>query len=201
MSIKAFIIDNEPESIFLLKILLTQIPEISEICTFNDSVNGFESLKSEKPDILFLDLQMPGLSGMEILRLIDTFNLHVHVVIITGHEKLILDAAHFSMIDYLLKPIDKEDLIRSLEKFNLHKEQHQPTQNVEQFSNHQTRKIRIPTSFEELFFATEDIYYLEADGNYTNIYTRDGNKITSSFHLGKIQQLLQVIHFTEFREK
>lgn len=190
MSIKAFIIDDEPESISLLKILLTQIPEVSEVYSFNDPAKGFESLKAEKPDILFLDLQMPDLSGIEILGLIDTFYIHVHVVIITGNEKLVLEAAHFSMIDYLIKPIDLNDLKRSIKKFNLHRERHQATHNIEHSLNYQIRKIRIPTSFEELFFATEDIYYLEADGNYTNIYTRDGNKITTSFHLGKIQQLL-----------
>ena len=190
MKTKALIIDDERDSTLLLKKLLQNYPEIDEVNSFNDSEKGYEALKKTEPDILFLDLQMSGLSGIDILGLIQTNNIHVHVIIITAHERLIIQAARYSLIDYLLKPFSPEELKDSLYKYFQHKEHHTINQKIEKFLGFQNRKIRIPTSFEELFFAPEEIYYLEADGNYTNIYTPDGNKITSSFHLGKIQQIL-----------
>ena len=201
MNTKVLIIDDEPDSVSILKILLKQFPGIDKIYSHTNSVMGFEALKTKKPDILFLDLQMPGLTGMEILGLIQTFHIHVHVIIITGYEEMVLQAAHFGMIDYLLKPIDINELKKSLEKFLLHKELHIQEQNFEKFLNYQNRKIRIPTSFEELFFAPDEIYYLEADGNYTQIYMVDGNKVTSSFHLGKIQNLLPADIFYRISRK
>ena len=187
---KAIIIDDESASTQLLKSLLIEYTEIRNIHTFNDSAKGFEALKTEKPDILFLDLDMPRLSGLEIMRLINTFSIHVHVIIITAHEKLILQAAHYSMIDFLLKPFSPDELINSLNKYILHKKQHGKLQKIDTFLNHLSQKIRIPTSFEELFFAPGEISYLEADGAYTQIYLANDKKITSSFHLGRIQKLL-----------
>jgi len=187
---KAIIIDDEPASTQLLETLLKEFTEIKNIYSFNNPVKGFEALKTKEPDILFLDMNMPGLCGIEILQLIQTFKIHVHVIIITAHKELIMQAAHFSMIDFLLKPFSTDDLKNSLDKYMLHKEQHNRKQKIDTFLNHLSQKIRIPTSFEELFFAPEEISYLEADGAYTQIYLANDKKITSSFHLGRVQELL-----------
>jgi len=188
-SLSALIIDDEKDSCILLVDLLKQFPEIETTSYFTDPHEGMAYLKKDIPDVLFLDMNMPGLNGSEMLQLIEKENIHVHVIIITAFEKTIVKAARYSMIDYILKPISIDDLEQSLKKFWLHKKQHSTLNPISEFNKTMCNKIRIPNSFEELFFLPEEIYYLEADGNYTNIIT-DNKTITSSFHLGRIQKLL-----------
>lgn len=186
---RIMIIDDEPESTRSLEMLIRELYPDCVVFTYNDSELGFQELEIKKPDLLFLDLQMPCLSGIEILKLIEKQKIHVHIIIITAFEKLILKAAHFSMIDYILKPVSKDELRKSLTKFKNHYNQHKE-QDLSQFLNYLNQKIRIPTSSEILFFFPEEIIYLEADGAYTQIYLTNDKKITSSFHLKKIQEQL-----------
>lgn len=188
-SLSAMIIDDEKHSCVLLVDLLKEFSEIETVSYFTDPFEGLTCLRKGIPDMLFLDMNMPGLNGTEMLHLIEKEKIHVHVIIITAYEKMIVKAAHFSMIDYILKPISKDALNNSIEKYCLHKNQHPDLSNVSVFNNTISNKIRIPNSFEEMFFFPEEIYYLEADGNYTNIVT-DNKIITSSFHLGRIQKSL-----------
>ena len=197
----AIIIDDEPASTEVLKILLNELGEISNILSFNDPFKGLEAIKNRKPDILFLDLEMPKLSGIDILKLIQIFKIHVHVIIITAHEQRIINAAHYGMIDYLLKPFCITELKSSIDKFKLHQDHNFKKQDIDKYLESYTHRIRIPTSFEEFYFSPKDIYYLEADGNYTVIYTTDGTTITSSYNLGKIQKLLPVKLFVRISRK
>jgi two-component system, LytTR family, response regulator len=200
-SVSAIIIDDEPPAQNILKSLLCEFPEIREINCYTDPVAGFEALQNKKPDILFLDMQMPGISGLEIMKMIETFDLHVHVIIVTGYEQMVLKAAHYGMIDYLLKPVCKDDLSKSLNRYFRHAENHHNEKGIIKFNRFLEKKIRIPTSFEEIFFAPEEIIYIEADGNYTNIYLSDEQKVISSYHLGKIQELLPAGQFIRISRK
>lgn len=183
----AIIIDDEVDSTQFLESLLKDCSEIKKVSSFNNPVDGLEAIQKQKPELLFLDLNMPQLSGLEILRLLNSFGIHIHVVVITAYTNMILKAAHCSVIDYLHKPFALEDLKESLNKYKQHKNHHKEESNSSIFL---TQKIRIPTSFEELFFSPEEISYLEADGAYTQIYLANDTRITSSYHLGRIQDLL-----------
>jgi two-component system LytT family response regulator len=199
-SLSVKIIDDEKNSCELLTELLKEIPEIETILHYTDPFEGIFYLKKDVPDMLFLDMNMPGVDGTEILQIIENENIHVHVIIITAYEETIVKAAHFSTIDYLLKPFSFDALKYSIEKYWLHEGQHIVLKNIRDFNNKIQSKIQIPNSFEELFFFPEEIVYLEADGNYTNIITQD-RIITSSFHLGRIQKSLPSNHFLRVSRK
>jgi two-component system, LytTR family, response regulator len=185
-TLNALIIDDEPEAVKNLENLLRDFPEIKSTIGFSNPLKGFDALKTVLPDILFLDLQMPGLSGIEIIKKIEELNLHIHIVVVTAFEDLIVRAGHYGVIDHLLKPVSVEDLSKSLKKYKIHKKNHENGGKDFRLKK-QLKRIRIPTSFEDFFFNPDDIFFLEADGNYTNIITPNGEKITSSYHLGKIQ--------------
>jgi two-component system, LytTR family, response regulator len=187
--IRILIIDDEIASISLLKRLLEEMPINKTIASFSNSGEGYNYLIENKPDLLYLDLQMPGLDGIEILKRINAQELHTHVIIVTAYEKLVLKAAHWGLIDYLLKPIDREELKKSFNKFLLH-DHHHRANDITNFFDYLNNKILIPSSFENYFFHPNEIFYLEADSNYTFIYTANGDKYNSSFHLGKIQNFL-----------
>jgi two-component system, LytTR family, response regulator len=187
--IRILIIDDEIASISLLKRLLEEIPIPKTIASFSNSEEGYNYLTEYKPDLLFLDIQMPGMDGIEILKRINYQELHTHVIIVTAYEELVLKAAHWGLIDYLLKPIDKDKLNKSLNSFFMHDKQHKANE-ITNFFDYLNNKILIPSSFEDYFFPPNEICYLEADSNYTNIFTTNGNKFTSSFHLGKLQYYL-----------
>ncbi|HET55612.1 MAG TPA: response regulator transcription factor [Ignavibacteria bacterium] len=188
-TLNALIIDDEPAAVKNLEMLLKSFQEIQSVKGFTDPVKGFNTAMTINPDILFLDLQMPGLSGIEMIKKIEELNLHIHIVIVTAFEDLVVRAGHYGVIDHLLKPVLIEDLRKSILKYKIHKKNHGDGGKDSHFKK-QLKRVRIPTSFEDFFFNPDDIFFLEADGNYTNIITPNGEKITSSYHLGKIQCFL-----------
>lgn len=183
--ISVIIIDDEIESIHLLSSLLSEIPEIGEVHWYSDSVSGFEKLNQIKPELVFLDLSMPNLSGIEILRLIRSLNLHVHIIVITSYKNKLLEAYKFDIVSYLLKPFDKIDVENAVKNYFDHKLIHGENSTLHGEVN-SVNKIRISVGFETLFFAPEEIIYLEADGAYTQIYLLNDKKLTASYHLKKI---------------
>lgn len=186
--IKVVIIDDDSVFTLLLRTLLSDIPEIGEVYVFNDSVTGLEKLKQLIPDILFLDITMPKLSGLDILSFIQSYKLHIHIIIITGYDEKILDASKYNIISYIIKPINKPELLKVIKTYNEHKEIH--THKFKDSNNHISFKIHISSSFEDLFFSPGEIIYFEADGAYTKIYLETNKTLTSSYHLKKIQEHL-----------
>jgi len=144
---------------------------------------------------------MSGLSGIEILELIEKDKIHIHIIIITAYEELVLQAARFGFIDYIRKPFDIDQLRESIEKYKIHWQQHKTANSIDKFLNHFSKKIRIPISFEDIFFDPEEIIFLEAAGAYTNIYLLNNKKIISSFHLKRIYELLPVDTFIRISRK
>lgn len=197
----AILIDTDSSSNGILKSHLSGYPEFNKVKSYEDPHFAIKKLKDEPWDLMFLALDMPNFNGLEILQIIEELKIHVHVILTTSQEKLILDAAHYGMIDFLFKPIAPECFCISLKKYKLHKEQHSSPQNGNTFFYRRNNRIRIPTSFEELFFSPDDIRFLEADGNYTEIHTLDGSIVTSSFNLGRIQQSLPQEHFIRISRK
>ncbi len=190
---RVLIIDDEIESINLLTNLIADFTEIKDVISRTNSVEGFSAIKDEEPDIVFLDLNMPKLNGIEILKLIHQFDIHIHVIIITAYSDDIKEAAKYGIIDYLLKPFHPDDLKKSIDKYRRHKLQHNTFSNNSEDIKNSINQIKISSAFEDYYFDTKEIVYLEADGNYTKIYTNNANnnQITiSSYNLGKIQQKL-----------
>lgn len=186
----AIIINDINNSAKALGLLLSKLPEINNVESYNDPIAGLDELKNGNYDLLFLDLDMPKMKGVEFLRLLYSSKIHIHIIIVTSSEKMIVEASRYPTLGFLLNPFTIEDVYEILKKYHLHVELHLNNESRSVFTNFRKQKIKIPTSFEELFFFPDEISYLEADGNYTNIATKSGEIIISSFNLGRIQELL-----------
>ena len=188
--IRAIIIDDEKHAVEIMEELLGEIPEINIIGSYTNPFKGLKAIERNQPDLVFLDIKMPDLSGIEILQKLQKQQTHTHVVMTTAFDEFILDALKNSAIDYILKPIQRADLKKAVEKYLQHHNSHHQIDKVEkllQFYYQQNNPIIIPTAYKTFYFQPNDIVYLEADRNYTNIFLADGSKQLSSYHLGKIE--------------
>src|SRR5690349_11646756 len=103
--IKAFAVDDEPAAITTLSLMIERyVPEITSLKTTNRPLEVLETIESYKPDLVFMDIQMPGLTGFDVLRQLTEINFEI--IFTTAYDQYAIEAIRFSALDYLLKPID-----------------------------------------------------------------------------------------------
>lgn len=187
------IIDDEPQSRQKLQELIARNhPEIEVIATANCVNKGCEAIKKFKPDLIFLDIEMPDGSGFDLLEQID--NRDFFVIFVTAHHQYAITAIKFEALDYLLKPFDEEELAEAVEKALKKQMEKITNENLnalrETLQNLELKKlpsrIRIPTAKETMYISVKDIIRLEADMSYTEITIVGTNKkLLASGHLKK----------------
>jgi two-component system LytT family response regulator len=183
--VKVLIIDDEPLATELVSEYLKDFPqfEILGIC-----YNGFEGLKAiqeMKPDLIFLDVQMPKLNGFELLELVDQ---PPAVIFTTAFDEYAMKAFDTHAIDYLLKPFSKSRFAKAIEKFlqlGNFAEVDGLIKNENNINSETANRIVLKVKNEIKIIAVNDIKYLEANDDYVNIYTAEGkflkNKTLSFF--------------------
>jgi two-component system LytT family response regulator len=192
---KVILIDDEPLARQLVKAFLKDYKEIEIIAECSDGFEGFKAIQDNKPDLIFLDIQMPKLNGFEMLELLDTAPA---VIFTTAFDEYALKAFEAHAIDYLLKPITKERFDKAMQKW------------LAQAGNHQTTKVdellqsniydgyqhRIVVKDNGLIriIGEQDIFYIEANDDYIKIVTKDGNYLKKST-LGHVEQSLDPQQF------
>ncbi len=197
--IRAIIIDDEAPCVDgLFFDLQKYCPQVEVIAKCYGSKEGLVAIKNLKPDLIFLDIEMPWMNGFELIDMID--NIDFDIVFTTAYDQFAVRAFKVSALDYLLKPIDHQDLIAAVKKI---------TQKVDKGINldqlkvllHNTRqsiglhKVALPTKEGLNFVDLQDILYAEADGNYTTIYFTEGKKTLLSKSLKEVQKLLDGYNF------
>lgn len=195
MNIDALIIDDEADGREALRIALEDyFPEIRIVGICDTPAAGLEALKKSKPNLVFLDIQMPEMSGFELLRKVAP--LSFEVVFVTAHDQYAIKAIRFSALDYLLKPVDIDDLRPAIEKAKeriLSKRsahQYQSVLNNVQFRSGKLERLAVHTIEGITFFNTSDIIFLKAEGNYTRLHLRGKQTEVVSRHLKEFEDLL-----------
>lgn len=173
MKLRIAIIDDELHAIetLIYDLLEGFEKQIEIVFTSTDPVEGVKRLRSEIPDLLFLDIEMPGLSGLDILDLID--DLNIQVVITTAHQKFAIQTVGSKAISYLLKPLQLNDLELVM---NRALEQKQEVV-VNSILND---KISVPDSDGIELIPHLEILYCKADGNYSTLVLTGSRKMTVS---------------------
>jgi len=193
--LKAIIIDDEPKAIESLSWELDNFnKEIAVIATFNDPKKGISFLTENSIDCLFLDIEMPTMDGFQLLEKLD--NKNFAVVITTAYNEYAIKAIKNEAIDYLLKPIDSDELEQTLKKIIKYK--HINTNTVEILEKTLTsfnqklnqRKITINTDGKLIFLNPDDILFVASSGNYSTIHTSNDKKIVVTKKLKEIEALL-----------
>jgi two-component system LytT family response regulator len=196
--IKAILIDDEMHCLKTLGLLLAEYcPNVQVVEKCDDAATGLKAIEMHKPDLVFLDIEMPQMNGFEMLERLPQINFAV--IFTTGYDQYAIKAFHFSALDYLLKPVEPKELINAVNKIEGH---HLPK--PEQFEmllkkiggvNSGFNKIAIPTAEGFELIPTSEVLYFEAADNYTHIYLKNKNKIIACRTLKKIEEQIQDFNF------
>ncbi len=185
--IKTVIIDDERFCIEVLEsLLLSHYPDIQIIGTFTDPSLAIASIQSQTPDLIFLDINMPGLNGFDVLDRLMPFTFKV--IFTTAYDNYAIKAMRYGAIDYVLKPIAAEDLVGTMTRVlaaSKRIETVRPT--GERNAN---RKISIVNSDGMLIQSVRDILFCESDNSYTIFHLAGGKKVIASRTLKDFEPVL-----------
>ena len=192
--IKAVIVDDEPKAIQSLSWELNTFKDVLSIVeTFTRPEVAIQYLNTNKVDCLFLDINMPTMDGFQFLDKLEAKDFSV--IITTAYNEYALKAIKNEAIDYLLKPIDSDDLAQTIKKIKKHYNNNLAISKVEDalinFNNtQQKKKITINADGKLIFLDIDDILHIESDGNYCTIFLEKNQKIVVTKKLKEMNALL-----------
>lgn len=195
----AIIVDDEFSALQNLhNKILKMSSQVTVIDTFQDPKLAVKSIIKNTPDLLFLDIQMPGMTGFELLQHIPT--LSSQVIFSTAYNEYALEALKQNAVDYVLKPVDNQELKEAINKaiFNIEKLNADQNANLVQLLNKiidRDHKLKVPTQKGISFIPQEEVIHLEGYEGYTKIHLVDGKVLTSSYSLGKFSSYLDDYFF------
>ena len=198
--LKTILVDDEPKVRAVLELKLKdKCPEVEVIGLASSVSEAYELIKKESPDLLFLDIAMPGESGFDLIARFDKINFDI--IFVTGFNEYAIDALRVSAVDYLLKPVINDELIKSVQKAKERKKQRDTVgryeilkHNINHMGDQQT-KIAIPGVQAYDFITVGDIIRCEGWQKYTKIYLKDSSCILSSYNLGVYKTMLDKFSF------
>jgi two-component system, LytTR family, response regulator len=200
--LNVFIVDDEFQSRNLLcNLLRNNFKNITVLGQSGTIAEALENIGSNKPDVLFLDIEMQDGTGFELLQQLDT--RQIQIIFVTAHSEYALKAFRFNAIDYLLKPIILSELTDAMQKAF----RNFPTQTFtseEQLANliHSIKnpknahnKIAVPTSDGFVLIRIDEILFCHANGNYTQFHLTNNKQVLSSYTLKQYHELLTEQNF------
>ena len=190
---KVLIIDDEKPTRDFIRKMLESFDLKLEIYTDGESVqSGIEAIENLKPDIVLLDIQMPDGNGFDVLKAVS--NKSFEIIFITAYQEFAVQAIKFSALDYILKPIDAEELknaVTNALQLLSHKKDDQQIQALQNnIQPHLKRKLVLKTQESIFVVEIDDIVHCEADKNYTFFFLTSGKKILVSKTLKDFETLL-----------
>lgn len=166
--------------------------DIRIVGQFNDPEQGAGGIFLLQPDLVFLDIEMPKLNGIELLNQCREVNFEV--IFTTAYDQYAIRAIKMNALDYLLKPIDKDELIEAVEKVKTKKQPVSRQQIAELQEAHKTKvlnKIALSTMAGLQFVDLDNVIRIEGESNYCNFFLKDKKKILLSKKLGDAEELLK----------
>ena len=195
--IRAIIIDDEEESRNTISNILSKYCDNVSITGQAENVRGgLDLINKEKPDVVFLDIRMPDGTGFDLLEKVHEISFRV--IFVTAHDQYALRAIKVSALDYILKPVDPQQLIDAVEKIK------EPPNDMETITHKINTLLRNKNGFERItlptfegfkFINIKDIIRCEADNNYTFFYLNSGEKILVTKTLKEYDETLSGVDF------
>ncbi|HEY8513638.1 MAG TPA: response regulator [Cyclobacteriaceae bacterium] len=172
--IRTVLIDDEPLSREIVKSYLQGYPDFEVVEECNDGFEGVKAIQQHRPDLIFLDIQMPKINGFEMLELIDD---PPAVIFITAFDEYAIRAFEANATDYLLKPFSEDRFRKAIEKFRSRKADEHSKQLAGTMADAPVNQERIvvKTGTKVRIIPVRDIHYLEADDDFVKIVTDEGS--------------------------
>jgi len=193
--IKAIIVDDEPYCCDVLAAMLqSYCPDVEVVGICNNGIDALSTIRQQSPAVVFLDVEMPRMNGFEMLEQLPSINFHL--IFTTSYDQYALKAIRFSAIDYLLKPIDREELIKAVEKVKERVQVIIPQQleilmqKLRQPA-HPVNKIALPTIEGLQMLPISSIISCESDDNYTKLQLKNGKKMLITKSLKEMEEILE----------
>lgn len=197
---KAILVDDEPDGIRTLKKMLeTYCPNVNVAATCSNATMARQQLEETKPDVVFLDIQMPGKSGLELLTELPEKDFEV--IFVTAHNEYMLQALQYSAADYLLKPVDEDRLIEAVQRVEKRMQSGRKEwtetlmHNLSKTGNPSEMRLCLPTLKGFIVVKLDEIIYCEAERSYTIFHLENKRTVTVSKSLIEYDNLLQDTQF------
>ncbi len=193
MKLKTILIDDEPNAVELLSLRLTEhCPNVEIVARCTSSKQAIEAINRLKPNLVFLDIEMPTLNGFQILEAIEEVDFAL--IFVTAYDQFAVRAFRYNALDYLLKPLDTADLVQAVSKVKKNSIVNQWSLNQLQqqyLSPSLPERIALPYQNGVIFAPVKDILYCESDNNYTRFFLINGQQHIVLKPLREIQELLE----------
>lgn len=196
LTISVVIIDDEPEARSLMTSILSRFDNVQISGTAADALEGFQLISKTKPDLAFLDISMPVHTGIDLAEVISASNLTTRIVFVTAYDQYLLPAIRHSAFDYLMKPVDPEEIERVLTRFcelpgkSMENDIQRLMNKVQPM---QKIKLNIRTGY--VLVDPAEIVLVKADGNYTEIFLNNNEKLIVSQGIGHFSEVLPGVLF------
>lgn len=192
---KAIIVDDEKNARLALRgILEENFLNIDIVAESNDIPSAVKTIHKHTPDLVFLDISMPGYSGLELFKFFEEDEINFKVIFVTAHSEYAINAFELSAVDYILKPVQISALERAILKLKDNKiEKIKALQ--ENIENESPKKLVLQTGEGLIFLKFEDIIYLKADGSYTHFIIENLAKITVAKKIADFERLESIGNF------
>lgn len=188
---KTILIDDEPHARSLLrKMIQAFCPDLEVVAEAADLPQGVKAIVKHKPDLVFLDIEMPGHSGLEILDFFEEDSITFSIVFTTAYDQYALKAFKLSAVDYLLKPIEPDELEGAVSRFLKRNKAKEVTVKEAAPKTQEPYKIAVSVTNGIKFIELSDILYLKAEGSYTELILKDFSKLLISKTLKTFEEAL-----------
>lgn len=190
--LRALIVDDEAGARDIMEHLLKRIPGVMVMGKASSTDEALEMLMQCKPDLVFIDIQMPEKNGFVLVDYVRKYFPGIHVIFVTAHAEYAINAMKVSAFDYLLKPVLMTELQESILRLKTELKKQAAQQGLEPAVEKPAKcsKIKFNTRTGYVLVSPAEIIYCEADVNYTTIYFGKDNKEVITVNLGKVEELL-----------
>ena len=199
---KAILIDDEHDALEMLEwIIKKQTPEVEIIALCNSALDGLEKINALKPDLVFLDIEMPQLNGFDLLERLGKYDFEV--IFTTAYNQFAIKALKICALDYLLKPVDGEELKATIRKA-VSRKQKNSSEQLEMLMNYfkpekpKLRRVALTAADHLIFVDTNDIIYCESDSNYTSFYLKKDDKVEKVVISKTLKDVEEILEGADF---
>lgn len=201
VDISAIIIDDDSDAINLLEMFLRQFPNIRVVGKSTDPNIGLSLVINKFPDLVFLDIDMPDMTGLQVADAVRIRNFNSEIVFTTAYQDYAYKALTIEPLDFLTKPFSSEDLEKVIKKYMAKAEKKKLEQKLDKFIQSQANppKISLPIFHSFLIVEINDIVYIKASESKTLVYLQDGTVETVIKNLKNLIHMLNSTLFFQIR--